>query len=89
MSQFPEQELTFICLSNCDDITAWTMNARIVDLMLGDTFPQPPAKPGIAASDLPSVEVPEAELRETVGGLPDEEHESHLADCLPGWRRSR
>jgi hypothetical protein len=59
--------LTVICLSNCDDITAWTMNARIANIVLADRFPQPPAKPGIAATDLPTVAVPEAELRETVG----------------------
>ena len=67
MSQFPEQEFTVICLSNCDDITAWTMNARIADIVLADQFPQPPARPGTAAADLPTVAVTEAELRETVG----------------------
>jgi hypothetical protein len=67
MSQFPDQEVTIICLSNCDDITAWTMNARIADLMLGDNFPQPPALAGTPAADLPTVAVPEAELREAVG----------------------
>jgi CubicO group peptidase (beta-lactamase class C family) len=67
MSQFPQQEVTVICLSNCDDITAWAMNARIADLLLGDSFPQPPALAGTAAADLPTVAVPEAALRETVG----------------------
>lgn len=67
MSQFPENELTIICLSNCAGITAWTMNARIADIMLADQFPQPPAKTGTPAADLPTVAVAEAELRETVG----------------------
>jgi CubicO group peptidase (beta-lactamase class C family) len=67
MSQFPEQEFTVICLSNCDDITAWTINARIADIVLADKFPHPPARPSTAAADLQTVAVPEAELRETVG----------------------
>jgi hypothetical protein len=67
MSQFPEHQLTVICLSNCDGLTAWTMNARIADILLADQFQQPPAKAGAAAGDLPTVAVPEAELREPVG----------------------
>jgi CubicO group peptidase (beta-lactamase class C family) len=67
VSQFPEQDFTVICLSNCDEITAWTMNARIADIVLSDKFPQPRAKPGRATADLPTVEVPEVSLREAVG----------------------
>ena len=50
MSQFPEHQLTAICLSNCDGLTAWTMNARIADILLADQFPQPPAKASPATS---------------------------------------
>src|SRR5262245_49537222 len=69
MSQFPEQEFTVICLSNNDDIASWKMNRRIADLALGDRFrPQAPGTPARAASELPTVEVKEADLREKVGG---------------------
>src|SRR5262249_2669129 len=68
MSQFPDQEFTVICLSNNDDIASWRMNQRIVDLALGDRLvPQAPRTPARAASELPTVELKEADLRDKVG----------------------
>jgi CubicO group peptidase (beta-lactamase class C family) len=68
MSQFPDQEFTVICLSNNDDIASWKMNQRIADLALGGQLrPQPSRSPARAASELPTVELKEADLRDKVG----------------------
>jgi hypothetical protein len=68
MSQFPDQEFTVICLSNNDDIASWKMNQRITDLALGDRLaPQAPRTPARAASELPTVELKEADLRDKIG----------------------
>jgi hypothetical protein len=68
MSQFPDQELTVICLSNCDDIVPWTMNRRIADLVLGDRLqPRAYRTPRRAASELPTVVLKEADLRDKIG----------------------
>ena len=68
MSQFPDQEFTVICLSNNDDIASWKMNQRIADLALGDRLrpraSRPLARP---ASELPTVALEEADLRDKVG----------------------
>jgi CubicO group peptidase (beta-lactamase class C family) len=68
MTQFPDQEFTVICLSNNDDIASWKMNQRIADLALGDRLaPQAPRTPARAASELPTVELKEADLRDKIG----------------------
>ena len=68
MSQFPDQEFTVICLSNNDEIEAWTMTRRIADLALADHLrPQEPRATRRAASELPTVELKEADLRDKVG----------------------
>ena len=68
MSQFPDQEFTVICLSNNDDIASWKMNQRIADLALGDRLgPRASRTPAPAASELPAVELKEADLRDKVG----------------------
>ena len=68
MSQFPDQEFTVICLSNNDDIASWKMNQRIADLALGDRLrPRAARTPARAASELPTVELDEADLRDKVG----------------------
>lgn len=68
MAQFPDQEFTVICLSNNDDIASWKMNQRIADLALGDRLgPQASRTPARAASELPTVELKEADLRDKVG----------------------
>ena len=68
MSQFPDQEFTVICLSNNDDIASWKMNQRIADLALGDRLrPRAARTPARAASELPTVELEEADLRDKVG----------------------
>ena len=68
MSQFPDQEFTVICLSNNDDIASWKMNERIADLALGDRLaPQAPRTLARAASELPTVELKEADLRDKIG----------------------
>jgi CubicO group peptidase (beta-lactamase class C family) len=68
MSQFPVQEFTVICLSNNDDIASWKMNRRIADLALGDRLkPQASWTPATGASELPTVELKEADLRDKVG----------------------
>src|SRR5262249_19549533 len=68
MSQFPDQEFTVICLSNHDDIASWKMNQRIAALALGDRLaPQAPRAPARAASERPTVELEEADLRDKVG----------------------
>jgi hypothetical protein len=52
LSQFPDQEFTVICLSNCDDIVPWTINSRIADLVLGVRLqPQVARTPSPVASD--------------------------------------
>jgi CubicO group peptidase (beta-lactamase class C family) len=68
MSQFPEREFTVICLSNNDDIASWRMNQRIADLALGDHLgPRATRTSAGAASELPSVALKEADLRDKVG----------------------
>ena len=68
MAQFPDQEFTVICLSNNDDIASWKMTQLIADLALGDRLaPQASRTPAPAASELPTVELKEAELRDKVG----------------------
>jgi CubicO group peptidase (beta-lactamase class C family) len=68
MAQFRDQEFTVICLSNNDDIASWKMTQLIADLALGDRLaPQPSRIPAPAASELPTVELKEAELRDKVG----------------------
>ena len=68
MSQFPDQEFTVICLSNNDDIASWKMNERIADLALGDRLaPQAPRTLARAASELPTVELKEVDLRDKIG----------------------
>jgi CubicO group peptidase (beta-lactamase class C family) len=68
MTQFPDQGLTVICLSNSDDLIAWSMNRRISDLLLADQLqPQvlrPTQRP---VSELPAVEVADSELDDKVG----------------------
>src|SRR5262245_14287776 len=68
MAQFPDQEFTVICLSNNDDIASWKMTQLIADLALGDRLaPQAARTTAPAASELPTVELEEAELRDKVG----------------------
>jgi hypothetical protein len=68
MTQFPDQEFTAICLSNCDDITAWAMNRRIADLYLGDRLQPIVMRPAMRpASELPSVTLSDSELRDKIG----------------------
>jgi CubicO group peptidase (beta-lactamase class C family) len=68
MTQFPDQEFTVICLSNNDDIASWEMNQRIADLALGDRLrPRASRSPARAASELPTVKLAEADLRDKVG----------------------
>jgi hypothetical protein len=68
MARFPDQEFTVICLSNNNDIASWKMTQRIADLALGDRLAPPaPRAPAPAASELPTVELKEAELRDKVG----------------------
>ncbi len=68
MSQFPDQEFTVICLSNNDDIASWKMNQSIADLALGDRLrPQASRTPARAASELPTVKLKEADLRDKIG----------------------
>ena len=75
MTQFPDQEFTVICLSNNDDIASWKMNQRIADLALGDRLaPQASRTPAAAASELPTVELKEADLRDKVGAYRMKRH---------------
>jgi CubicO group peptidase (beta-lactamase class C family) len=68
MAQFPDEKFTVICLSNNDDIASWNMTHRIADLALGDRLaPQESRTPSRPASELPTVELKEAELRGKVG----------------------
>ncbi len=68
MSQFPDQEFTVICLSNNDDIASWKMNARIADIALAHHLkPRPPGSAIPVASELSTVAVKEADLRDKVG----------------------
>ncbi len=68
MTQFPDEGWTFICLSNCSEIAAWTMNARMADLLLASRLVPLPDKPSeLSTSDPPTVQLSEAELREKVG----------------------
>lgn len=68
LTQFPEQQLSIICLSNSDEIAAWTMNRRIADLLLAEHLqPVESRAQATSASDLPTVEVSEEELRDKVG----------------------
>ena len=68
MTQFPDEGWSFICLSNCSEIVAWKMNARMADLMLASRLVPLPVKPSeLSTSDQPTVQLSEAELREKVG----------------------
>src|SRR5262245_55991928 len=68
MTQFPDQELTAICLSNCEEITAWAMTRKIADLYLADRLQPVAVRPTMQpASELPTASVSEAELRDKVG----------------------
>jgi CubicO group peptidase (beta-lactamase class C family) len=68
MAQFPDQEFTVICLSNNDEIASWNMTHRIADLAFGDRVaPQESRPPSRPTSELPTVELKEAELRDKVG----------------------
>ena len=84
MGQFPDQEFTVICLSNNDDIASWKMTRRIADLALGDRL-RPPASrtPARAASELPTFELKEADLRDKVGAYRMKAG-VHLADHASG-----
>jgi len=65
MSRFPEQQLTVICLSNSDEIAAWTINRQIADVLLaGQLAPVSLARP---ASELPAVDLEPALLRDIAG----------------------
>ncbi len=80
LSQYPEHGLTAICLSNCDEITAWTMNRQIADLVLADRLEPLPAKgPSKSASDEPTAEVSAADLEAKVGAY-------RLQDAGQIWR---
>jgi CubicO group peptidase (beta-lactamase class C family) len=68
MTQFPDQEFTAICLSNCEEITAWHITRRIADLYLADRLQPVAVRPTMRpASELPTASVSEAELRDKVG----------------------
>jgi CubicO group peptidase (beta-lactamase class C family) len=68
MTQFPDQEFTVICLSNSDEITAWSINRRIADIFLADRLqPKPPGAASKSASDLATVELTDVQLRDAVG----------------------
>ena len=68
MTQFPDQEFTVICLSNCDEIVPWAINRRIADIALGDRLePLPSRTTSRPASELPTVELQEADLRDKTG----------------------
>jgi len=68
MTQFPDEGWTFICLSNCSEIAAWMMNARMADLLLGSRLAPLPNKPSkLSISDQPTVQLSAADLREKVG----------------------
>lgn len=68
LTQFPDQQLTVICLSNCEEIVAWTINGRIADLFLGDQLqPKPPKAAAPAASELPTRALDESHLQDKVG----------------------
>ena len=68
MTRFPDQEFAVICLSNCDDIVPWAINRRIADIALGGRLePLPSGTMSRPASELPTVELPEADLREKTG----------------------
>jgi hypothetical protein len=68
MTQFPEQQLTIVCLSNCDEIAAWAINCRIADLLLADCL-QPLAHRAQTppANEQPTVELQESDLHDKVG----------------------
>jgi CubicO group peptidase (beta-lactamase class C family) len=68
MAQFPDQEFTVICLSNNDDLHSWKLTQLIADLALADRLaPQQSRTPAPAASELPTVELKDVELRDKVG----------------------
>jgi CubicO group peptidase (beta-lactamase class C family) len=68
MTQFLDEGWTFICLSNCSEIAAWTMNARMADLLLASRLAPLSVKPSErSTSDQPAVQLSEADLREKVG----------------------
>ena len=85
MAQFPDQEFTVICLSNNDEIASWTMTHRIADIALGDRLaPLASRTPSRPASELPTVELTEAELREKVGAYRTKYNRDDLADHASG-----
>ena len=68
MTQFPDEGWTFICLSNCSEISAWKMNVSIADLLLASRLaPLPDRSSELSTSDQPTVQLSDAELREKVG----------------------
>lgn len=68
MTQFPDQELTAICLSNSDEITAWNINRKIADLLLADQLQPKPSRPASPPlSEQPTATVDETHLRDKVG----------------------
>ena len=68
MTQFPDEGWTFICLSNCSEISAWKMNARMADLLLASRLaPLLDKQSELSTSDQPTVQLSEVELREKVG----------------------
>jgi hypothetical protein len=68
LTQFPDRHFTVICLSNCDEITAWNINRQIADLFLADALQPLPQRPSRRpVSELPTAEVTESELRDKVG----------------------
>ena len=68
MTQFPDQEFTVICLSNCDEHRALGDQPRIADIALGDRLePLPSRTTSRPASELPTVELTEADLRDKAG----------------------
>jgi len=70
MTQFPDQQFTIICLSNSDDLIAWTMNRKIADIYLSDQLQPPTSRPTMRpASELPTFELSEDQLRDKVGAF--------------------
>lgn len=68
MSRFPDQELTAICLSNSDEITAWNINRQIADLLLADELQPMPERPATKPlSEQPTATIAEAEQRDKIG----------------------
>jgi hypothetical protein len=67
MTQYPDQKFTVICLSNCGEIAAWTMNRKIAGIFLADKLEPQPREPGVSVADAPTIELAESEMRDKVG----------------------